>query len=329
MPGQSTDCHIFRLLLFISSFYFWYHLSVQKNVSYYLKTLSLSLALFIESFFLTYNINEYIKSQKYFSPPLSIMLALVLLLLLIFITNALLAGSWNKWEQYVFPVFPIVLGTVVIVYEINSAYAFIVGIITYLILSYEMFLASQLKRQLIIFNPRWILRFSSKGIILAFSIVAAVLVVISAGKEPQLKIGDTLGDLAAKYVSTMINQEMSQQTQSQLTDVQRARLSSFGLDPSQFTYVENSDLFKGIPSATASQFSVKKTVTDQINQLLEPYQKFVNPIIAILMFGLLQFLGTIAFFLFSLSVELIFWLAKKTGFVKIDIVPAEQEIVHF
>jgi hypothetical protein len=303
---------------------------VQKGTSYYIKTISLSLALFLESFFLTYNINEYIKSQKYFSPPISVMLAMIFLLLLIFVTNALLAGAWNKWEQYVFPVLPVVLGLMAISYPINPAYAVILAAVAYLLLSYEMFLASQLKHQLLVFNPRWILRFSSKGIILAFSLTAALLVFLSGGKEPELNVGRWIGDFAAKYVNTMVNQEINQQVQSQqLTPEQKDRLSGFGLNPDQFNYLESGNLFQGIPGATASEFSMKKTITDEVNQLLEPYKKFVNPIIALLVFGLLQFLGAVAFFIFSLSVEAVFWAAKKTGFIKLEKVPAEQEVIHF
>jgi hypothetical protein len=50
---------------------------------------------------------------------------------------------------------------------------------------------------------------------------------------------------------------------------------------------------------------------------------------AILMFGLIQFLGTIAYLVYSLFIGLIFQAAKKTGFFKVETVQAEKQTLHF
>jgi hypothetical protein len=302
---------------------------VEKGTAYYVKTVSLSILLFFESFFLIATINGFIKSQKYFSPPIEVLLTILVLIYLLIVTNALLAGCWGKWEQYVFPTVPIILGIIMVTYTINSAYAIVVATITFLILAYEMFLASQLKRQLIVFNPRWILRFASKGIVLSFSIATAVLVVVSAGKEPDINVGGFVGDFVDQYLSSMINQEVNRQVESELTPEQITRLRALGLDPAEFTYTSETDIFEKIPQLQTPQLSLKDTVTQEVNKLVEPYKRFIHPIIAILMFGLLQFVGTLAFILYSLTVEIIFWAAKKTGFLKIEKVPTEQEVLHF
>ena len=302
---------------------------MEKTPAYYIKTAVLSILLFFESFFLIGTINGLIKSQKYFSPQLEVLLMIFILLYLIIITNALLAGSWDKWEQYIFPIVPVVLGIIIVTYTINSAYAIVIGAITFLILAYEMFLASQLKRQLVVFNPRWILRFASKGIILSFSIAAAVLVVVSAGREPDIDVGSAVGKFVDQYFSSMVNEEINRQVESELTPDELERLRTFGLDPSEFTYVNETDIFERMPQLQAPQLSLRDTVTQEVNKLVEPYKRFVNPIIAILVFGLLQFLGALAFLLYSITIEIVFWAAKKTGFLKIDKVPAEQEILHF
>ncbi len=294
-----------------------------------MKSISLATLLFIESFLLSASVLKFIESQKYFSPPLSFMISIIILFFLITTTNALLVGAWDKWEQYVLSPLPVCLGIFLVLFTVNSAYAVILILFVYLLMSYDVFLAAQLKRQLLVFNPRLVLKFSSKGIILSFSIMAAVMVMVSAGTQPDFDIGGSVGGFIDKYFTVRVNEQINQQLQGGLSQDQIERLSAFGLDPSQFTLVEETDIFHKLPNIVTPELSLKNTVTKEVNKLIEPYKKFVNPIMAIMIFGLVHFLGAAAFFIHTLFVDAIFWAAKKTKFHKIEKVPAEQEILHF
>lgn len=261
------------------------------------------------------------------------MIFVVIFILLITITHALIAGAWDKWEQYVFGPLPISLGLFINVLPINSAYAMVIFILSYVMLCYEIILASQLKKQMLVFNPRLILKFTTRGIILVFSLSAAILVIVTAGKQPDLNIGNTVGEFVDQYFTKQLNSQLNSQMQQGLTPDQLERLSMFGLDPSQFQFGEGAEetpyILSNLPADAVPELSLKSTVAREVNKLIEPYRRFVNPIMAVLVFGLLQFLGTIAYLFYSLTIDLVFWLAKKTNLFIIDKVPAEKEVLHF
>ncbi len=290
---------------------------------------------FLESLILTNIVVQFISSQKFFTPPLGLMISVVILLALLITTNALLAGAWGRWEQFVFGPLAICLGIFLVVYPINSAYAVVIFFVVYVLTSYEIILASQLKKQMLIFNPRLVLKFVSKGIILSFSLSAAILVIVTAGKQPEINIGDRVGEFVdthlTKQLNSQINSNVNTQLQEGLTSEQMERLSAFGLDPSKFEYYEYAEpsMLENLPNIPTPKLSLKSTVAKEVNKLVEPYEKLVNPIMAALVFGLIQFLGVIAYLFYSLTIDLVFWGARRFNLLKIEKIPAEQEILHF
>jgi len=246
-------------------------------------------------------------------------------------THALIVGAWDTWEQYLLGPVPIALGIFIASYSVNSAYAVVILILVLVYMSYEVTLASQLKNQLLVFNPRLVLKFISKGIVFAFSITSAILVIVSVGKQPDINVGNTIGGYVDKYLSSHINAQLNNEVQQGLSSDQLERLSAFGLDPSM---IQNTQFSYGDPSLVLEnvgmpQLSLKDTVATEINKIVEPYKKFLNPLMAVLVFGLIQFLGTVAYLFYSLLIDLIFVLAKKSGFFKLETVTVERETLHF
>jgi len=249
-------------------------------------------------------------------------------------THALLVGAWNTWEQYFLGPIPVAMGLFLATYPINSAYAVVFLIFVIVFMSYEITLAAQLKSQLLVFNPRMVLKFVSKGLILVFSISSAILVVIHAGKEPSINIGNAVGEFVDEHFSFQATKQLNSQYLKDLSPEEAERLSAFGLDPSLLTnpkVIEGdpTEALKELQNRGLEEISLKNAVAKEVNKLVEPYKRFLNPVIAILIFGLIQFLGTISYLFYSLFVGLIFQIAKKTGFFKIETVPAEKETLHF
>lgn len=309
-----------------------------KSTSYYIKSSLLATALFIESFILTRVIIEFIESQKLLAPTLEFMGLVILLFWALTTTHALLAGAWKVWEQYVLGPLPIALGLFVATYTINSTYALVLMLIVLGLLTYELMLASQLKSQLLEFNARMVLKHVSKGLILAFSISSAVLVVIHAGKQPEINLGNMVGEFVDEHISpqigSQINSQIGGQLEEDITPEQMERLKAFGLDPSMLsnpTVIEGnpSDALKALQGGGLGSISLKETVSQKVNDLVEPYKKFLNPIMAVLIFGQIQFLGILAYLVYNLFIGGIFKIAKNTGFFKIEKVPAEKETLHF
>ena len=262
------------------------------------------------------------------------MVTMAILLWLLTTTHALIAGAWDKWEQYLLGPVPISLGIFIATYSLNSAYAVVLLFLVLLFMSYEVTLASQLKKQLLVFNPRLVLKFVSKGTVLAFSFTAAILVIISAGKQPDINIGNTIGEFVDRYLSNHINAQINDQVQQGLSGEQLERLAAFGLDPSLLNnpkVIEGdpSEILRNLQNRGAPEFSLQNVVATEVNKIIEPYKKFLNPLMAVMVFGLVQFLGTIAYLFYSLLIDLIFSIAKKIGFFKTETIPAEKQILHF
>jgi len=303
-----------------------------KSTAYYVKTSIIATLLFAESFLLSGLILGYINSQKFFSPSVHFMVLMTVLMLLIIVTHALIVGAWDRWEQFVFGPISISLGLFIVTFPINSAYAVVIFSLSYVLLFYEVILASQLKRQMLVFNPRLILKFTSKGIVLIYSLSAAILVIVTAGKQPDFNVGNKVGEFVDIYFTTQINSKINTQVQDSLSPEQMERLSAFGLDPTKFNYSDGTEtpyVIENMANVSIPELSLKNTVANEVNKLVDPYKKFVNPIMAIMVFGLIQFLGTIAYLFYSLSIDFVFWVAKKMNLFVIEKVPAEQEILHF
>lgn len=303
-----------------------------RTPAFYIKTAILVLALFAESFFLTRRIIEFIGEQRFFAANLDFMTVSAGIILLMLITNALLVGAWGKWEQFILTPLPVAIGIFAAVFVVNSAYAVVLAVVVFGLLSYDIMLATQLKSQMLVFNPRLVMRFASKGLVVSFSITAAVLVIISAGTQPELNIGERVGEFAEEHFAPQLNQKLNEQIQAGVSPGQLDKLSALGLDPSEQGISEQGfllELFANLPSIPTPNISIKDTISTEVNKVVEPYKRFVNPIMAAVVFGLLQFIGFVTIFIYTFIIDLIYLIAKKTGFLKVRLVQVEKEELYF
>lgn len=256
------------------------------------------------------------------------MLVIALFIYLLTITSALFVGLWHKWEYFVVPSFPIALGVFLASFTLNNTYAFIMFLFVFALITYDSFASSILKKQLITFYPRAVLRTFPKALTFAFSLVAAVLVVLKAGQQPQIDIGNTLGELTDKYISPQIDKHIQSQIDEGLTTDQLNSLQTFGLAPDNIELARQSGLLENI-SGSIPKISLKDQINSQVNNFIEPYKNLVNPLMGLLAFGLITFLGFFARVAFIATIDLVFLVATKSGLLKKELITVSQEVVTF
>ncbi len=275
---------------------------MHRTRSYVLKAILFSFALFIETLIISSLLFNFAISKNYFSIDWNFVGLLTAVLLLICYTYALTVGAWDTWLQYIIVPLPISLGTALIVARINLAYGMIVFFTVYMFSAYDVYFATQLKEQLIKFNPKIILRFSTKGILLIFALISGLLIFISpvSPDEVNTSVVSFIADIADKQTKIILNNSMEQ-------NENLAILKRFGLVSLDF----------------------KTLFTNQISTVLEPYKHFILPIIAILVAGSIQFLNGLVYLLFAVTVDLVFMLAKRSGILKTEYRDVKQETLTY
>ena len=68
---------------------------------------------------------------------------------------------------------------------------------------------------------------------------------------------------------------------------------------------------------------------NKVDELINNYKNFVTPIMMLLIFGVYQFIFSIVFLWFSLTIGPIFFIAKKLKFFTIEEVQITKEILRF
>ncbi len=275
---------------------------MHRTRSYVLKAILFSFALFVETIMASSLLFDFAIAKNYFAIDWNFIGLLTAALLLICYTYALTVGAWDTWVQYVIVPLPISLGTALIVARMNLAYGIIVFFTVYIFSAYDVYVATSLKEQLIRFNPKIVLRFSTKGLLLIFALISGLLIFISpvSPDEVNTNVVDFMAGIAEKQTKIILNNSMEQ-------NENLAILKRFGLVSLDF----------------------KTLFSNQISTVLEPYKHFILPVIALLVAGSVQFLNGPVYLLFAITVDLVFMLAKRTGILKTEFREVQQEILTY
>jgi hypothetical protein len=298
--------------------------------AYAIKSGIVFLLLLGNSFYLTYTLVQYALTEQYFSPPISLLGTIAVFMLTILYLYALSVGGWKTWEQYALVALPIALGVFGGTMFLSPSYAIIVGVVALALVSYDTLIASKVKEQLIKFAPRIILRFALRGLLTMFSLVGAFLVFIHAARVDQkVDLGSKIGGLVQQQVVKIVEPQLAQKVPANLLSEIEGR--PLPMDPELFTTLggeqfDSNSMVGGLP---ALNLDLEKTVENEFNKLIEPYKQFLPPLMGILAFALIRFLGSIAYIGYGLTVDLLFLLFKKIGFLHAETVPAEKEVITF
>jgi hypothetical protein len=262
--------------------------------SSYLKLLGISVVLFIISFLLTSNITEFINKQDILNISLVFSLKIIFLMLLMTYSVALSFGGWDKWEQYFFIPIPIVAGIILHLIETPGVYAVLISGLFFTVLSYDIYLSTRLKTLLLKPDPRMILRFSTRGALFLFSVLGGILVLINTQSLDITDIASGIAENVERPVQRVLEGQLP-----------------------------------GNGSALTGTFDFKGFAQDAIEGLIRPYQRFMQPILAVLMFFLFQFYASAAYILYMITIMPVYWLAKRTGFLKTETKEVTQETLTY
>ncbi len=272
------------------------NLPQKKDIVPIIKTVFLALLLFIESYLLTSLMAAYAQLRDYFSPPTNMVILLAIGLLLLAYTYALTIGIWNKWEQYIVVSIPVCLGIFVRVVQINPTYAFALTIIGLTLITYDIYFASSLKSQLISFNPRIILRVSTRGLLFIFALVGGALILMEPSNK-NIDIGNLIASEVGEQVENFIMQSPTFQP-----------LNQYGF---------------------SNLINVEELIETEVNKYVFTYRDYVLPLLALVALGFIQFLNFLVLVIFSSTVGFLFKLAKSTGFFQIEKEVVEREVLKF
>ncbi len=281
-----------------------------KTPFYYYKIAVLATVLLILSVFLTITIVDYVNTENYLVIPRIFAARTITLFLLLLIVNALMVGCWDVWQQYIFQPLPIALGVFIPFFNIEPAYALLAFLAVFVILVIDIAYATRLKNLFIKFDPLLIMKFSAKGLVLAFSLTALLIAIL----KPTEKISTSLTRSLSNMVSTVVS--------SQVEKVQEKQLESMGLSSGSLKAF-------GVNTLIDTEAGIKKTVESELDSLVKKYKNLVNPIVGLLVFGVVQFLGIITFIFYSILIKPIFWLALKLGLFVLEKKQVEQEVLRF
>jgi hypothetical protein len=258
-----------------------------------IKTTILSVLLLLQTFLLTQTIIAYVQTQEYFTPPLEISIKIVVLLWTIAITMALTIGMWGKWKQYVFITVPVALAIFVSLIRYNFGNAAVISLGAGAVVCYGVYKSTHLGKLLLRIQPKYMLRYTVKWTLLVLSLLGSAVLILNSTYRPiEFNLGQKISEVAANPIQKITDTPYSQ-------------------------YLQYANI------------NVQDLVEQQVNDFVEPYKDFVPPLVALLIFGVFQLYTTIAYVLYVLTVDLVFMVAKKTGFLKTETITVEKETLSF
>jgi len=267
-----------------------------KSRAHYIKTAILTALLFLQTLTLTNILLTHVKTHDLITPSPNVIVKVAIVMLCIAYTQAFTVGAWDNWTQFLILPIPIALGVFTVIAPINYIHALVVTTLVALIMIYNTLKATRLQSILIRIKPSIFLRATTKGIFLSVALAATSLVLANPTKGEPLNIGKELGELAKNHIKEIV--------------------------------VKSTEIPTEIP-ADILEVDFKTEIANQINTALEPYQNFVVPIMAGLTFALIEGLSMGVYIIFAITVEPIFWLAKRLRFFEVRYENVNQEKVGF
>ncbi len=296
-----------------------------KSAGYYIKLTFITLALFAESFILATLINSYFTTGNFFDISIPFSLQVVGCMVLISLTFSLTVGAWDAWYFNLLAPAAIASGVMIPLLPTNTTHALIAAGATFIIIALESYRSYRIKKILLDFVPLLVLRFAVRGIFLAFSILAGLMIILNASNVRQIDFGQLIANVAEKPLKSTVNSQLQQTIERQTIysgyteeEVQQL-LSEYGIEAGTETGTVPEEL----------NIDVEGMIKQQVNSLIEPYKEFVRPLIAVLVFGLFQIYATVSYVVYTLLVGAVVVVAKKIGILHELIETVEKKDLRF
>lgn len=266
-----------------------------KSSSFKIKSVAVFVLLFIESILLSISLINYAILGEYI-PQVHVILKIALLMLIISYTNALTVGAWGGWEQYFITPVAISGGIFLSVAMINPIHARNIVPFCLLLLFFYNMRTLYHKSIFIRFVPRIAFGTVTRGILFVFSLMCASIIFISTDDLQTIKLQNTIQKTISSQVEKLVKTNIST---------------------------------SNIIDSTALESEIKAQIQKQVIRTIEPYEEAITPLIALLVFSLVQAVGTLVSIIFSISIKWVYSLARKTKFLKQEYRTVQQEHLVF
>ena len=299
-----------------------------RSPAYIAKVVTIAILMFVLTYILSAFILDFVIKGDYFAFDLRFTFWMIGLMVLVAWTFSVSVGAWDKGLQYLIIPIPAGIAVFLILSMQNIAYALATSLLIIAMLIYDIWKSTKISKLLIKFEPAIVLKFSTNGLLLLFAILAGVMVMAHTGKTQDFNIGKQMADLVGETIDAAIQTQIQNTLQGapqgyleNIDPTMANMLTQFGLPANLSDPVYTDPQNLGIDT--------KEIVETQVNTIIEPYKNFIKPIMAILLFALLRFYAYFAYLIFSVTVNGVYWIAKRTGFLKTEMVPVQKEILKF
>lgn len=288
----------------------------------------------IELLFLFKTAFDFVESKKYFMLSKDFAIPFVLILLFTLWTVSLISHTIEKkWEIFISPSI-ILLLSFIFLNQFRTREALIVSALVSLYYLYQLKRTRSLTESFLKINVRHSNRPVTKGFLFIISVIISIAVFLMSENMPSLNVGKWAADLAGKPIEEAVKKEFEKEVPEDISSISLkslqesnpqvfAVLNSFGINEIPASIPTSEDISESVTG------TIKKSISDQVNKVVEPYRKLFNPAVALLVFGLLQIFNSLTYFLYSNSVSLVFLFLRKTKLVNLDKIPTEKEILKF
>lgn len=163
--------------------------------------------------------------MDYFQITTEFSIKVVILMFLAIITCSLTIGAWEKGKQYLLIAVPVALAMFFALLNYNFYNALTISAGALALLSYDIYKSDQLKGILVKMDPRFILRFSTTGLLFIFSVLGGVLVIIhSTYYNPSINLGKRLTEISKQPVQQVmqgqyIDEKVMETVEHQINDL--------------------------------------------------------------------------------------------------------------
>lgn len=299
------------------------------DIPFIIKTSIITFLLFIESYFLVKEILYYINKGDFFKLDITLIAIIVALMTAIALTFSLSIGAWNNWRQYLLVPGPLAFGVFTATVHLQPRQYIIATFAFFLMCVAFVLPATATKDNLIKFDPILIFSRSVRGLLFAYSILAGGLLFLNTSQGEDFDLISKIGNFAGEQIFNIVKPEL---TANPITGKLEEIFAGIygnkqGLNKENIAQ-ETTTILEGF-GITQTDETIQDAVVQQVNKLIQPYKNFILPLMALLVFGLVEFAGVFARFFFMALVRPAFVLARATSFIKVENNMVKQEQLKF
>lgn len=294
---------------------------------YYIKPLALLFLLFVETVFATQLISDFVEVQNYLAVSIEYMLGVAVLYFVIAITFTFLLCSDHKSLLYVVTPAVVVLGMSLPLASFDIRYvAGFLGI-CFLFMVMEIYKAQQFKHLLVKNNYALIFKMAIKTLLTAIGLASALIIMLTPSMG-QYNFGKKVAELVAAPVQKALEDQLGTSGSSiDLNSIYQSQGTSKEAVNAQIKQMGIPIDLEALDKGETPKIDFATIIESKVNTVVEPYKMFIRPLIAMLVYGLFHFIGSIAVFFYGFLVGPIFALAAKLGIVKVERIMVEKEVI--